>query len=155
MYFPKGYVWYDFFTGKRVSDGEEERFVAAPYEHIPLFVRSGSIIPVGRKLEYTGEKPQDNIHLFIYMGADGEFSLYEDEGTNYGYEAGRYARIPIRYDEATRTVTIGERQGEFPGMLRERTFTIVPVGKGHVQPYDPEAKGMEVRYDGTKLTITI
>ena len=155
VYFPKGYVWYDFFTGKRVSDGEEERFVAAPYEHIPLFVRSGSIIPVGRKLEYTGEKPQDNIHLFIYMGADGEFSLYEDEGTNYGYEAGRYARIPIRYDEATRTVTIGERQGEFPGMLRERTFTIVPVGKGHVQPYDPEAKGMLVRYDGSPVSLSI
>ncbi|MBO4663235.1 MAG: DUF5110 domain-containing protein [Bacteroidaceae bacterium] len=155
VYFPKDNVWYDLFSGKVVSEGGEEKFVGAPYEHIPLFVRAGSIIPLGPQIEYTRQKPADNIRLYIYKGADGEFSLYEDEGVNYGYEAGRYATIRFTYDDEAGTLCIHDREGEYPGMLRERKFTIVPVGRGKAQPYDPDASGIEVKYTGKKVTVKI
>jgi len=163
VYFPKSMVngklsnctWYDFFTGEAASQGGETKTVPAPYEHIPLFVRAGSIIPFGPAIEYTQHKKADNIRLYVYQGADGQFNLYEDEGTNYGYEAGRYANIPITYNEATHTLTIGDRQGEFPGMLKERTFIIVPCSQSNAQGYDPEAAGQQVKYKGQKIEVTL
>ncbi|MCQ2197747.1 MAG: DUF4968 domain-containing protein, partial [Bacteroidaceae bacterium] len=104
VYFPKDNIWYDFFTGSVTSQGGETLNIPAPYERIPLFVRAGSIIPVGPALEYTQQAKAENIRLYVYQGADGSFNLYEDEGTNYGYEEGRYANIPISYNEATKTL---------------------------------------------------
>ena len=95
------------------------------------------------------------IRLYIYQGADGEFTLYEDEGVNYNYEQGMYAMIPMKYDEATKTLVIGERQGEFPGMLKERTFTVVTVNKEKAQPFDLNAKGVTVKYNGSEQTLKL
>ena len=150
VYFPKGYVWYDFYTGAVASNGGEKKTVDAPYERIPLFVRGGSIIPFGPQIEYTRQKQADNISLYVYAGKNGEFSLYEDEGTNYGYEAGRYANIKFVYDDSAKTLTIADRQGEFPGMLKERTFTIL-----YVTPSSAEPKGIEVKYDGKGQKIEL
>jgi len=155
VYFPKDNLWYDFFTGKVASEGGEAKTVPAPYDHIPLYVRAGSIIPYGPAIEYTQQKKADHIRLYVYEGANGQFTLYEDEGTNYGYEAGRFARIPITYDEATKTFTIGDRTGEFPGMLKERTFTVVAVSADKSQGYDPEASGVEVKYSGKKVEVKL
>lgn len=155
VYFPKGETWYDMHTGAVASHGGEAKTVAAPYERIPLYIRAGSIIPVGPEIEYTSEKQPENITLYIYEGRDGRFTLYEDEATNYGYEAGRYARIPFAWDEARRTLTIGAREGEFPGMLRERTFTVVTVSETHALPFAATETGRTVRYKGKAVRIKL
>lgn len=155
VYFPAENLWYDFWTGKVASHGGETLTVSAPYEQTPVFIPAGSIIPFGPKMEYSDEKQADNIRLYIYAGADGEFSLYEDENENYGYEAGRYATINIKYDDASRKVTFGKREGEFPGMLQSRTFTIVVVSPEKAQAYNPDAEGIEVKYNGSEVEVNI
>ena len=99
----------------------------APYDSIPVHVRAGSIVPVGPELQYTDEKPADPITLYVYAGADGAFTLYEDDGTTYGYEKGACATIPIAWDDASGHLAIGARTGTFPGMLESRTFKVVLV----------------------------
>lgn len=155
VYFPKNTTWYCFYTGKVMSKGGETLTVPAPYEYLPLYVRAGSIIPYGPAMQYCDEKQADNIRLFVYQGANGQFTLYEDENVNYGYEAGRCAKIKITYDEAKKTLTIGDREGCFPGMLQERTFTVVTVNASKAQGYDPEASGIEVKYNGKKTEIKL
>ncbi len=155
VYFPKGNVWYDFYSGNVVSNGGESKTVPAPYEQIPLFVRGGSIIPFGPEIEYTRQKPADKITLYVYAGANGEFNLYEDEGTNYGYEAGRFANIKFTYDDSAKSLKISDRQGEFPGMLQSRTFNVVYVTSSAAKGYDPDAKGVEVKYDGKAQTVSL
>ncbi len=129
VYLPAGTTWYDFWTGNSTSGGQTVE-AAAPIEIMPLFVRAGSIIPYGPKIEYAMEA-SDPIELRVYRGADGRFSLYEDEGDNYNYEKGKFATIPIAWNETTHTLEIGKRQGRFPGMLKEHTFNIVWVAKDH------------------------
>ena len=155
VYFPAGNVWYDFFTGAVASNGGESKVVPAPYEKSPVYVRGGSIIPFGPAMEYSDEKQAENIRLYVYEGADGEFTLYEDENVNYGYEAGRYANIKFTYDNANRTLKIAQREGAFPGMLETRTFTVVVVNPAKAQGYNPEANGIVVNYDGSEQTISL
>ena len=128
VYFPECGGWYDFYTGK-YQEGGLYRTVDAPYERMPLYVRAGSIVPVGPDMQWSDEKPADVIDVFIYQGADGEFTLYEDENVNYNYEKGACSMIDFSYDDSTRVLTVGERKGSFPGMLEERTFNIIPVSK--------------------------
>ncbi len=128
VYLPKSGGWYDFWTGARFGGGQTID-APAPYESLPVFARAGSIIPFGPELQYTAEKPADPITLYVYAGADGAFSLYEDEGLNYNYENGAFTRIPIQWSDATRTLSLGKREGSFPGMLSQRTFEIVLVSK--------------------------
>jgi len=118
--------WYDFWTGAAVAGGQSLE-ARAPLDEIPVHVRAGSIVPFGPELSYMGEKPADPIVLYVYAGADGAFTLYEDDGLTYGYERGELSRIPIAWDDATRTLTVGQREGSFPGMLAQRTFQIVRV----------------------------
>jgi alpha-D-xyloside xylohydrolase len=118
--------WFDFWSGAATTGGQTID-APAPYDALPLFVRAGAIVPFGPDLQYIGEKPADPITLCVYAGADGAFTLYEDDGLTYGYERGEFARIPLRWDDARRTLTIGKREGAFPGMLAERTFAIVLV----------------------------
>ncbi|MGA2030163.1 MAG: TIM-barrel domain-containing protein [Verrucomicrobiota bacterium] len=120
--------WYDFWSGNAFDAGQTID-APAPYDAIPLFVRAGSIIPTGPELQYTGEKPADPITFYIYAGADGDFILYEDDGLTYKYEKGAFAQIPIHWDDAKRTLTIGKREGSFNGMLKKRTFNVVIVSK--------------------------
>jgi alpha-D-xyloside xylohydrolase len=153
VYLPESTQWYDFYSGAAVANGTQ--VVAAPYERIPLFVRAGSIIPFGPDIQWSDQKPADNITLYVYGGADGKFTLYEDEGTNYNYEKGQYATIEFAYDDATSTLTIGARKGSFNGMLKTRTFNVVKVGKGKAVPYDKNTKGKEIKYDGKSQKITL
>ena len=152
VYLPNS-TWYNFWTGERLSGG---RFiaVAAPLETLPLLVRAGSILPLGPGLEYSDEKPPDPIELRIYPGADGDFTLYEDDGITYDYEKGAFSTIPLHWDEAKQTLIIGDRQGGFPGMLEHRTFRIVWVGEGHgVGANVPAALDKVAHYDGKTITL--
>ena len=108
--------WYDFWTRRAPSPAARPSTSPAPYDSMPVHVRAGSIVPTGPELQYTDEKPADPIMLWVYAGADGAFTLYEDDGLTYGYEKGAFARIPLRWNDATRTLTIGKREGTFPGM---------------------------------------
>ena len=127
----------------------------APFERIPVFVREGSIVPFGPEIQYSDEKPASEITLYVYAGRNGEFQLYEDEGTNYNYEKGKFATIDIRYDDASKTVTFGKRQGSFNGMLKSRTFNVVLVTKDNAQPLDFNAKGKSVTYSGKAVSVKL
>ena len=128
VYFPECAGWYDYYTNEYIAGGQTLE-VAAPYERMPLYVRAGSVVPVGPDMQWSDEKPADVIDLYVYMGANGEFTLYEDENVNYNYEKGAYSKIRFSYDDKMRLLSIEEREGEFPGMLQERTFNIIPVSK--------------------------
>ncbi len=153
VYLPESTQWYDFYSGSAVASGSQT--VDAPYERIPLFVRAGAIVPFGPDIQWSDEKPADNITLYVYAGANGKFSLYEDEGTNYNYEKGQCATIDFTYDDATSKLTISERKGEFNGMLKQRTFNVVKVSKDKAVPYNKNTKGIVVNYDGKAQTVNL
>jgi len=144
--------WYDFWTGgHHPSPG---RHAPAPLDQIPVHVRAGSIIPFGPELQYTDEKPADPITLFVYAGRDAAFKLYEDDGVSNGYERGAFATIPLRWDDASRTLTIGKRQGTFPGMLGRRTFQVVLVSAGRAVPFSFTPKADKtIAYSGEATTV--
>jgi alpha-D-xyloside xylohydrolase len=153
VYLPEGSLWYDFWTGQSHAGGQTID-ATAPIETMPLFVRAGSIIPYGPAVQYANEKPADPIELRIYPGADGEFTLYEDEGDNYNYEQGDYATISIRWDDQKRQLTIGDRKGKFPGMVKKCTFRIVWVSSNHGTGIAPtKTADMEVSYNGNAVKI--
>ena len=155
VYLPAGASWYDFWTGASLKGGQAV-VAAAPLETMPLYVRAGSIVPMGPELQYTGEKPADPIELRIYRGADGKFTLYEDDGESYAYEKGEHATIVITWSEATRTLSIGARTGTFPGMLRERTLHVLLVERGYGLREGISAIPDKVlHYDGTAQTIKL
>ena len=175
VYFPAPCGWYDLYSGEQVIGSSKiensksvnrKLVVDAPYERIPVYVREGAIIPFGPQMEWSDEKAPELINLYVYAGQDGQFQLYEDEGTNYNYEHGRYSTIDISYDDASRTVSFSERQGQFPGMLKERRFNIVLVTpdapkplnldrstKGRSQGEDPA--GTMVQYSGKAVSVQL
>jgi alpha-D-xyloside xylohydrolase len=130
VYLPAGASWIDFWTGEKL-DGGRTIVADAPIEKMPLMVKAGSIVPMGPFLQYSTEKAADPIELRIYPGADGSFTLYEDENDNYNYEKGVYATIAFHWNDAKHQLTIDARKGDFPGMLKTRTFQIVLAGKSH------------------------
>lgn len=147
LYLPRS-RWYDFWTGA-ASTGPIDVEAPAPLSRIPLYVRAGSIVPMGPDLEYAEQKPADPIELRVYPGADGDFTLYEDDNNTYDYEKGAYATIPIHWNDAARTLTIGDRKGQFPSTLASRSFQIVFVGDGHGTGIDPTTHPDQiVHYDG-------
>ena len=154
VYFPAGNGWYDFHTGKYVQGGQKLT-VEAPYERMPLYVKAGSIVPFGPSVQYAMEKQPDVITLYVYGGADADFTLYEDEGDNYGYEQGRYATIPMHYSEADGKFTIGERQGDFPGMLQQRVFKVVKVSKDHPVAFNEDVAAKTVEYKGDTVELAL
>ena len=141
VYLPKA-TWYDFWTGAKVEGGKRIE-ADAPLAKLPLFVRAGSIVPMGPAMEWSTERQEDPIELRVYPGADGDFVLYEDENDGYAYEKGAHATIAMHWDDGAKTLTIGAREGSFPGMLRERTFNVV-VESG---------AGKTVRYAGQKTAV--
>jgi alpha-D-xyloside xylohydrolase len=154
LYLPSGTRWYDLWTGQE-QDGGKSIEAAAPLERIPLYVRAGSILPLGPDVEYAAEKPADPIELRVFGGADGDFTLYEDENDNYNYEHGVYATIPLHWDEAHRTLKIGARKGSFPGMLQSRTFRVVFVAPGHVTGGSLTSNADKVvQYSGAEVQVT-
>jgi alpha-D-xyloside xylohydrolase len=133
-----------------------EQHILAPYDQIPVFVRAGSIIPYQPAMQYVGEKPADPITLYIYAGANGAFTLYEDQGTTFDYEKGSFSQIPIRWDDKTSTLTIGERSGTFDGMLGRRTFQVVLVSRDHPAgyPFSPP-RSKSVAYTGAAIQFKL
>jgi alpha-D-xyloside xylohydrolase len=153
VYLPKS-RWYDFWTGRSVEGG---RAMEAPAElnRIPLYVRAGSIVAMGPDVEYATQKPADPIELRVYPGANGSFTMYEDENDNYDYEKGSRATIRIDWDDAGRKLTIGERMGKFPGMLETRTFRIVVVHDDHGTGIEPAAQADKVvAYSGKTAAVS-
>ena len=154
LYLPASARWFDFWTGSGLPGGKT---VDAPVtlESIPLYVRAGSIVPMGPEIEYATEKPADPIELRVYPGANGDFTLYEDENDGYNYEKGQYAIIPMHWDDAARTLTLGDRKGSFPGMLQSRSFRIVFARTGHgtgaEMTSDPDRV---VTYTGQRVTVS-
>lgn len=147
MYFPECEGWYDYYTGHFLPGGMTAT-VDAPYGRMPLYVRAGSIVPCGPDMEWSDERPADVVDLYVYRGADGTFTLYEDENVNYNYEKGLYAMIDFEYDDDTGILTIGQRRGEYPGMLRSRVFNVIPVtGNGYGKPVAVPYSGLEVTVD--------
>jgi len=146
--------WYDFWTGIAVEGGRNIN-ANAPLERLPLYVRAGSILPLGPDEEWATQKPADAIELRVYRGANGDFTLYEDENDNYDYEKGAYATVSLHWDDAAHTLTIGGRKGQFPGMMQSRTFRIIFVSENHgagINPTDEADKVVE--YSGKQLTET-
>jgi len=148
VYFPECQGWYDFYSNEFVEGGQAKT-VAAPYDRMPLYVRAGAIVPFGPEIQWSDEKPADVIDLYVYQGADGEFTLYEDENVNYNYEKGAYSKIAFSYDDRMKLLSIEEREGEFPGMLEERTFNIIPVSKNGV------GKTQTVKYNGLSMKVVL
>ncbi len=130
--------------------GNDRRItVDAPYGRMPLYVRGGSIVPIGPEMEWSAEKPADDILLAVYAGADAQFILYEDDGLTYDYEKGRYSAIPIRWVDSERTLLVGAREGSYPGMPQERSFRVVVIDADNPQPWNPDAEGvLKVQYSG-------
>ena len=143
-YLPKGAAWYDFWTNKQYKGGQDVT-LETTLDRVPMFVRAGSILPLGPEMQYVGEKAWDNLEMRVYPGANGSFTLYEDEGDNYNYEKGQYATITFQWNDKARTLTIGERKGSYPGMLQKRQFTIVT----------PNGKQKVIEYNGQKMQVSI
>ena len=154
LYLPKT-KWYDFWTGEALEGGRAVD-AQAPLDRVPLFVRAGSILPMGPDEEFSNEKPADPLELRIYRGADGDFALYEDENDTYNYENGAYAVIPLHWDDAKQTLTISDRKGKFPGMLLQRTFRIVVVQDQHGAGIAPsEQPNKIVSYSGALISVVL
>jgi alpha-D-xyloside xylohydrolase len=153
VYLPKAAAWYDFWTGKRFEGGQSVK-ADAPLDKLPLFVKAGSIVPMGDVIQYTEEKPADNLEIRVFKGADGEFALYEDEGDNYNYEKGNYAVISFSWNEAKKVLTINDRKGSFAGMLADRKFNIVMVDLNKGASLDKTEKSDKVvAYKGKKVVV--
>ena len=143
-YLPKGAMWYDFWTNKSYKGGQSVTLTTS-LDRVPMFVRAGSILPLGPEMQYVGEKAWDNLEIRVYPGADGTFVLYEDEGDSYNYERGVCSTIPFAWNDKARKLTIGARKGEFPGMLQSRRFTVVW----------PDGRQQEVSYNGSECVISL
>ncbi len=153
VYLPAGTGWYDFYSGAALAGGQTIA-AEAPLSRMPLFVRAGSILPVGPVMDYTGQKPEASITLYVYVGGNGSFSLYEDDGLSNGYARGAFSRIPVTYDDKTGTLKIGARQGRFPGMLEHRQFHIRWIAAAASKALDFEAApDRTVDYAGQPVTI--
>jgi alpha-D-xyloside xylohydrolase len=152
VYLPAGSDWIDFWTGERVKGGQSIT-AEAPLETVPVYARAGSIVPFGPRVESAAGKP-DPMDLRVYAGANGDFTLYEDEGDNYDYEHGVYSTIPVHWDDKAGTLTIGDRHGSFPGMLKHRSFRIVSVINGRGTGISPSAEDdATVEYDGKATSV--
>lgn len=152
LYLP-GATWVDFWTGKTAAGGDAID-TPAPVDHLPLYIRAGSILPLGPDLEYAGERVPDPVEIRVYRGASGSFTLYEDENDNYNYERGVHATISFTWDDSADSLTIGDRVGTYPGMVQDRTFKIVfvregrGIGGGLTDPADKT-----ILYSGKKTVV--
>lgn len=155
VYLPANGTWYDFWTGKRCQGGKK-LFRQTPQDIMPLYIPAGSILPIGPDVQYSSEKQWDDLEIRVYAGADGSFTLYEDELDGYGYKQGACSEIPFTWDDATQTLTIGHRRGEFPGMLQQRTMRIVLVSSQQGFGDQPSSViNQTVNYDGTPVSVKL
>jgi alpha-D-xyloside xylohydrolase len=153
VYLPSGAEWYEESSGRRLAGGQDYT-ADAPRERMPLFVRAGSIVPLGPQVEWAGEDPQGPLTIHVFPGANGAFTLYEDQGTDMGYARGQFARIPFRWDDATRRLTIGAREGSFPGMAAARKIGIVVHGDGGGPVFERQPMRW-LTYSGAPVTLSL
>ena len=142
VYLPAGAKWYDYWTNT-VIDGGKTISAAAPLSKSPLYIKAGSILPLGPDVQYANENKFDNLDIVVYPGADATFTLYEDEGDNYNYEKGEYSTIQLKWNDRSKTLTIGKRTGSFKGMLATRTFNVKVIG----------GKETTVTYSGKAINV--
>lgn len=154
VYLPAGTEWWDFWTNELHAGGQSVQRLA-PIHIMPVYVKAGSIIPFGPAVQYASEKPWDDLEVRVYPGADGEFILYEDEGDSYNYEQGAFTEIPFSWDNDHGTLTIGARQGKYPGMLKERRFRIHLVGEGSPAGDTEATATVEVHYTGKEVKVKL
>ena len=152
VYLPESPAWYDFWTGSSQKGGVEVD-ASAPLDRLPLYMRAGTILPLGPEIEYASEKPEGPIDLRIYRGADGSFDLYQDAGDSYDYEKGAHAVIPLRWSEAARTLMIGERKGSYPGMPANIQFNITWVSAGHGSGPAVPQPDRTIQYSGQQVSV--
>lgn len=154
VYLPKSASWYDFWTGKRLNGGQSAK-TDVPLDKMPLFVKSGAIVPMGKFIQYAGQKSADTIEIRVYAGADGRFELYEDEGDNYNYEKGAYSTISFEWNEKNQTLVIGQRYGDFSGCLKNRVFNVVLVNESNGIGTLSGVASKQVLYSGKKINIKL
>lgn len=155
VYFPKGTNWYNFYSGEMYKGGEKKE-VDAPYDRMPLFVPEGGILLFGPEISYVGEKKPTEIDVYIYAGKDGSFYLYEDEGTNFNYEKGAFSKITFEYNDANKTLAIGNRIGLYPTMIENRTFNIIYVQTDKPAGWDTKkTTDTVVSYSGKEVTVKL
>ncbi|MDE6693950.1 MAG: DUF5110 domain-containing protein, partial [Muribaculaceae bacterium] len=142
VYLPSDNVWYYFHDGKKYSGGNDVE-IETPFGEVPFFIKAGAILPIGPDVQWSGEKPWDNLEIRVYPGANGTFTLYEDEGDSYNYEKGLYTEIKMNWDNKNRTLTIEPRKGSYPGMNESYTFNVVL----------PDGKAKTVNYNGKKTSV--
>jgi alpha-D-xyloside xylohydrolase len=152
VYLPEGSHWIDFWTGETYAGGRSVDYTV-PIDRMPLFVKGGSILPFGPFEQYTSEKPADTLEIRIYRGADGGFTLYEDENDNYDYEKGQYSTIDLRWNDRTTTLTIGERKGTFPGIRKNRVFHLIRVDKNEGTGLASADGAKTIHYTGQRMQI--
>lgn len=129
VYLPKGSEWIDFWSNEHLQGGQTIQR-EAPIDLIPLYVKAGSIVPIGPDVQFAQEKKWDNLEIRIYAGADGSYTLYEDEFDTYRYEKMAFSTITFHWNEKERTLRIDDRAGNFKGMLAKRRFQIKLLEKG-------------------------
>ncbi|HPR30588.1 MAG TPA: glycoside hydrolase family 31 protein [Prolixibacteraceae bacterium] len=155
LYLPKGAGWIDFWTGEKHAGGQHIS-KEVPLDIIPLYVKAGTLLPIGPEVQYAEEKNWDHLEIRIYEGANGEFTLYEDENDNYNYEKGKFSTIAFQWDDAKKTLSIGERKGSFPGMTGQRTFTITRASAGTIAgDKTSDTSDKKVTYTGKKITVKL
>jgi alpha-D-xyloside xylohydrolase len=154
VYFPGESNWYNLYDGS-FEKGSIRKTVSAPLERMPVYVRAGSILPVGQLVQNTSQ-PQNDLTVYVYAGKDGIFSLYEDENTNYDYEKGAFSTITFTWNDQANTLSVSDRQGTFEGMAKERNFTFILVKPDRPSGIDfSPSKGKSIRYNGQKISIEL
>lgn len=154
VYLPKSTMWYDLWTGEKFDGGQTVQ-ADASNDKIPVFVRAGSIIPVGKVMQHTAQAPADTLDVLIYQGADGDFELYEDEGDSYNYEKGKYTTIAFTWNNATKKLIIGPRKGAYPGNLQNRVFKVIVIKPGSGIDATEGTTGQLIAYRGKQVSIKL
>ena len=154
VYLPRGCDWYDFWTGERHMGGQWIQ-AAAPLERIPLFVRSGAILPLGPEVAHMDEDPHGPLEVRIYPGSDGSFDLYEDDGDGYAYEQGKFAITTLAWEDATSTLRVGRRDGDFALRAGSRTLGAVRVGAGVGVAGGPTEASATVEWTGEPVALRV
>ena len=154
VYLPRGNKWFDFWSNAQYDGGQSIQRLC-PIDIMPVFVKAGTILPFGPEVQYSSEKPWDELEIRVYPGADGEFTLYEDEGDNYNYEKGKFSEIKFAWDEASRTLAIAPRKGNFKGMIQNRKFNVVLVGADSGAGNQPMKASKTVEYSGKAVKVSL
>lgn len=154
VYLPAGTDWYDFWTGERLHGGQTVHR-SAPLNVIPVYVRAGTVLPLGPEEQYTGESPDGPIELRIYPGADGATSLYHDDGTTYRYEKGAREEIKIQWLDLSKTLTFSAPFGNFPNAVKHQQFNVVIVSPNHGtgETIWPSSQQMIYAWEATQFRV--